>query len=429
MKAIKPIMRAGHYYIRRRVPSRYESVEPRSIIQLCLFTDSLDIAQRKAGEVWAQMIEAWEAKLAGHDPEGEGRLDAARELAHARGYRFLYVNEIAKLPIERLLERVESVKDRARRIDMKEADAALGLPSTPVVMAGKAVDVFYDVAAEDLKDKNADQIRRHKNPRIAASTAFIEVVGDKPLAEVTTADMFLFRKWLVDRVIEGEVKADTANKNMSHLISVWRRVLRSKGLSLPFSTEGLMLKSDKDKDDVRPPFSREWIQSKIMAPSVLSGLNDDARLILLGMINTGYRPSEGAGLLPCEIKLEGNVPHIIIQKNSNRTLKTKYSKRKIPLAGVSLEAFREGRYGFPRYASNSATLSATVNKYLAAHGLLQTPDHSMYSLRHSLEDRMLTAGVDERVRRDMLGHALNRERYGQGGDLEFLLGEMQKVAI
>ena len=48
------------------------------------------------------------------------------------------------------------------------------------------------------------------------------------------------------------------------------------------------------------------------------------------------------------------------------------ARRVIPLAGVSLEAFRECPEGFPRYADNP-TLSATVNNYLRENGLPETP--------------------------------------------------------
>lgn len=257
---------------------------------------------------------------------------------------------------------------------------------------------------------------------------FIEVIGDKALVEVSTEDMFAFRKWWVDRVPEGEAQADTANKDFTHLIGTWKRVAQSKGMALGFSTAGLMLRTGKDKDDVRPPFSRDWIKDKLLAPGALDGLNTDARLILLGMVNTGYRPSEGAGLLPEEIRLDAAVPHIVIQ-NRHRGLKTAQSKRAIPLTGVSLEAFRQAPGGFPRYAANSASLSAAMNKFLRENKLLESERHSLYSLRHGFEDRMLTAGIDERVRRDMLGHSLNRERYGSGGDLAFLQGEVMKAAI
>ena len=147
------------------------------------------------------------------------------------------------------------------------------------------------------------------------------------------------------------------------------------------------------------------------------------------MVNTGARPSEISGLLPEEIKLTGKVPHILIQPNANRHLKNRHSERYMPLTGISLDAMKGMPNGFPTYAQKSATLSATVNKFLAENGLLETPDHTMYSLRHAFEDRMLTGGIDERVRRDLLGHGLKRERYGKGGDMEFIHGLMLPLAL
>lgn len=73
MKKINPVKRGDHDYLRKRVPSRYAAIDPRSVIQISLFTDSLEIARRKAAEVWAELIEAWEAKLDGSDAEGEAR--------------------------------------------------------------------------------------------------------------------------------------------------------------------------------------------------------------------------------------------------------------------------------------------------------------------------------------------------------------------
>lgn len=52
----------------------------------------------------------------------------------------------------------------------------------------------------------------------------------------------------------------------------------------------------------------------------------------------------------------------------------------------------------------------------------------MYSLRHSFEDRMIAAGVDDRIRRDLFGHRLDRERYGKGA-LEHLQEIVQAVAF
>jgi integrase len=429
MKAPVPRLRGQHYEFRRRVPGRYASIEQRVYIQQCLFTDSFEIAKRKAAEVWARLIDAWEAKLDGNESEGDERMAAAMNLAKRRGYRYMDVAQVAKLPIEELLKRVESVVDKRSRLDMKEADAVLGIVPRPSLKVSQSLNQFYEIAGDRLVGKNADQLRRHKAPRLRAIKNFIEGVGDKPLAEITTDDMFQFRAHWLKRVQAGEVEGHSANKDFTYLNAMWTAVARAKGIDLQYSMDGIAFHSVKTKGQVRPPFSDDWIKEKLLAPGALMAMNTDARLILLGMVNTGYRPSEGAGLLPDEIRLEGKVPHIIIQPNGNRALKNSHSERYIPLTGVSLDAFREAKLGFPRYAKNSASLSATVNKFLDENRLLQTKKHSLYSLRHSFEDRMLEGGVDERIRSDLMGHGIKRERYGKGGDMEHVRKLMLPLAL
>ena len=199
--------------------------------------------------------------------------------------------------------------------------------------------------------------------------------------------------------------------------------MKRLGLSLPLGE----LSFKEGEKQTRPPFSEDWIRARLLAPGALDGLNGQARALLLGMINTGYRPSEGAALTADTIRLDCHVPHISIEPEG-RQLKSHYARRVIPLTGVSLEAFKLYPQGFPRYR-NRATLSAVVNKFLRANGLLETPRHSMYSLRHSFEDRMLAAGIDERIRRDLFGHRLDRERYGKGASLEHVAKLVARIAF
>ena len=429
MKAPKPFLRGEHYYIRRRVPARYASVDDRGYLHICLFTDSPAIAKNKATLIWAEMVEAWEAKLEGNDASGDQRMEAARKLAQRRGYRYLDTAAVAKLPLEKLLDRIESVVDNRDKLDMREADAALGLAPQPSLSVGKSLDTYYAVAGDKIIGKSADQLRRHRAPRLKAISNFIEVVGDKNLGEITTEDMFEFRAWWVARVASGEVQAGSANKDFTHLASMWKTVARAKRIALKFDTEGLALTDSHSKKRTRAPFSDAWIREKLLAPDALNGLNADARYILLGMINTGCRPSEIAGLMAEDIKLDAKVPHILIQPNPNRALKNAHSERYVPLTGISLDAFRQMKDGFPRYATNSASLSATVNKFLSQNGLLETDRHSLYGLRHAFEDRLLVAGVDERIRRDLMGHGLKRERYGLGGDMAHIQGLLLPIAL
>lgn len=85
--------------------------------------------------------------------------------------------------------------------------------------------------------------------------------------------------------------------------------------------------------------------------------------------------------------------------------------------------------GIHRYRDSSAALSGTVNKFFKENELLETREHSFYSLRHSFEDRMLAANVDDRIRRDLFEYRLDRERYGKGASLEHLAKLVTGLAL
>jgi len=419
-------LRSRTWYLRKRVPTRYKPVEPRGTVWISLHTDSETIAKQKADGAWMNMIEGWEAKLAGDDSDAEVRFDAAQELAKVRGYRYLSAAKVAKLPKEELLRRIEDATGRDGEPDYVGSAAFLGGAKEPPITVSRALDLYWTLAADQTLGKSEDQLRRWQNPRKKAVANFIDVVGDKALSAITVDDMLEFRQWWFEKMESDGLTANSANKDLIHLGNVLKTINKMKRLGLVLPLSDLKFKAGEAKQ--RPPFSTDFIRDKLLAPGALDGLNTDARCILLGMINTGYRPSEGAALTAPQIRLDDQIPHISIEP-IGRQLKSGYARRVIPLAGVSLDAFKECPKGFPRYASTSASLSATVNKYLRAKGLLETPEHSLYGLRHAFEDRMLAAGVDDRIRRDLFGHALDRERYGKGATLDHLAKIIQSVSI
>lgn len=421
-KSLGVTRRGDTFHLRKRVPARYRDIEGRDTVWISLHTDSESVAKSKADRAWSQMIEAWEAKLAGDTEDAEARFAAAQELARVRGFRYLDVGKVAKLPVEALIERVEAVPAQA---DKAEVAALMGTVPEPQLTISKALDLYWTLAREKTFGKSEDQLRRWKNPRIKAVKNFVAVAGDKGIENITRDDMLDFREYWLDRIEGGEVTANSANKDLIHLGDILKTVNDMKRLGLDLPLGELSFKEGEAKK--RPPFSTDWIRTKLLAPGALDGLNADARGLLLGMVNTGYRPSEGATLTADTIRLDCDVPHISIEPDG-RQLKSQYARRVIPLTGVSLEAFKEFREGFPRYR-DSATLSATVNKYLRGKGLLETPAHSMYSLRHSFEDRMLAAGIDDRIRRDVFGHRLDRERYGAGASLAHVRDLLAGLAL
>lgn len=417
------------FHIRKRVPARYKGIEPRGIICISLHTDSDAIAKLKAPKVWASMIEAWEARLAGDTRDAEAQYDAARNLAGALGYRFLTANKAAQLPTADFEKRVDEVMAATKngKPDKPLAKALLGGSAPPELTVSRALELFWDVKGRaELAGKSPDQLRRWENPRKKAFKNFIEVNGDIAISSIGSDEMMAFRDWWENKLDADGLSANSANKDFKNLASTLRLVIMRKRLGLELPLSGYAFSEVAAK--VRPPFSVDWIKNKLLMPDALNGLNPEARGIVLGMINTGYRPSEGAGLTKDQIRLEANIPHISIEP-VGRELKSRNAKRIIPLVGISLEAFRAHPEGFPRYRAGSATLSATVNKYMRENNLLETPDHTLYGLRHSFEDRMLAAEVDERIRRDLFGHSLGRERYGKGADLAHMQRVVESVSI
>ena len=114
--------------------------------------------------------------------------------------------------------------------------------------------------------------------------------------------------------------------------------------------------------------------------------NDEARWIIALLSDTGLRLSEALGLTKEDVHLTATTPYIDIHPKPWRRLKTRSSKRQVPIVGHALWALQQaceaaqGPLIFPKYCTlttckaNSA--SAALNKWLRSK--LQGADHSCY---------------------------------------------------
>ncbi|KMO32218.1 hypothetical protein VQ03_26460 [Methylobacterium tarhaniae] len=89
-----------------------------------------------------------------------------------------------------------------------------------------------------------------------------------------------------------------------------------------------------------------------------------------------------------------------------------------PLVDIALPAMRAQPDGFPRYHDKAPQLSALIDKVLRGRNLLPGPGHSLYSLRHTFEDRLTAVEAPEKVMAALMGHKFHRPRYGAGPSLE-----------
>lgn len=236
-----------------------------------------------------------------------------------------------------------------------------------------------------------------------------------------------FRAWWVGRIRDEGKTPNSANKDMGFVRQMLRCATDNTGLALP--VDDLFRKTMlKESGSSRNPFEVGFIRDVLLGPPV-AGMNEECRLFLFAMADTGARVSELAGLEPGDIVTEAEIPHIRIRPNAIRGLKTPQSERDLPLVGASLYAFERLPDGFDHYRGKADLLSNTINKFLRENGLLPGPHHSLYSLRHSFEDRLTAVEPPDKVQAALMGHKYVRPRYGHGPGLAQKQEWMEKIAF
>lgn len=416
------VQRGGAWHLKRRVPLRYASVEPRAAVWKSLKTDSRTVAVLKAEKVWLELIEGWEAKLTGKSAEASERFRAAQALSDIRGFRFLSVNQVAELPLEEILTRVEAVRGRDGQPDEIEAAALLGVVEEPRVMLSDFVAHVEALAVADNKYKNARQMRIWRNSRLRAASNLMKAIGgDIAIADLTSAHAKKHKKYWLAKIAREGTSVDTANKDFNYMAGMLARFYEDLECDDPPRPYAGVAIREKFKKPVRKDeVPIECIVDKWFAPGAFDGLNANARDILLISLETGCRQSEIFDLPSSAFRLEGAFPYLLIENTEHseegqgREIKNMHSARQVPLVGVALAAARRNPNGFPRYRGK-AGYSATINKYLRTNVLV--PDGvTAGGLRHTWESRMKKAGYQVDDRGELMGHSVKvrrgRETYG-----------------
>jgi integrase len=312
-------------------------------------------------------------------------------------------------------------------------------------MLSDCLDHYWEFARHKILNKSDDQIRKWRNPRIKAINNFIKVIGDKAVGSLTRQDTLLFRNWWLDRFEKEKMATGSVNKDIIHVKTILSLVSQNMEIDLDITSlfQGLTLQ-EKQKTK-RLPFSTPYLK-ELLNENSFSGLNKEAKLAVFILADTGMRPSELTGLKPEDIiignRLEKEIkkaktektntdipPHIRIVPDKGKELKTTYSERKIPLTGWALWAFEQLPDGMQDYYLKSDQLSTCINKYMKSHNFYPTAAHTLYSFRHSFQDRMNEAAIPDRIQTQLFGHKFDRPEYGQGVSLRSLHEWMEKIKL
>lgn len=424
----------------RRVPTMVAEDDQRApVVRMSLKTHDLAVArvmrdalEKADNDLWASILcdEEESAALKRHR--------AAVRRAAALGFTYRPAAELeAKASWQELAERMEAILDL--RTSHAVETAALGGEPTPAIPISEALKVYIeDIAASQLVTKSAQQKRKWRVIPERAVRNFVEIVGDKPITLITRDDAHKFYRYWLARIAPPEKSkkpthtASSGNRQIGELRKIFREYhafMGEENTLNPFAG----LSFEERKKGKRPPFPTSWIRDKILKAEALKGLNAEARAILLATVETGARPSELCNLDASNIHLDVPVPYISFVERDDpeapRELKTQASTREIPLVGVALLALQKFPNGFPRYREKEEAACAAINKYLRENDLVPSQKHTLYSIRHSFEDRMKEAGIDGEMREIFFGHRRSRQVYGSGGALEWRRSLLERMVL
>ena len=240
--------------------------------------------------------------------------------------------------------------------------------------------ILSEIAQEfsTLRDINQQQ------PSIAIKS-FISLAGDRDVSEYTREDAKLFVRHLE---MKGN-KTATIRRRINTLSAILNYAYAELDLDKrnPFSR--LIIKAEGEDSHKRGTFTNYQLEEGYKK-ALASGSQIKLLMPLLG--ETGCRLAEIVGLRLEYIDLENDLIHI--RPNPARKLKTKNSKRTLPLVGYAKLAMEEalkysdGEYLFPRYIKNGKCkadhASAALGKWLKREfgGL------TAHCLRHTFRDRL-----------------------------------------
>ncbi|TIN87062.1 MAG: integrase [Mesorhizobium sp.] len=433
------IERKGNFHYKRRVPLKIAHLDKRAPhVRVSLKTSDRKLARRKRDlleeaddTLWASL-----AAAGASDDAARRRFEAAVRRVEAMGYSFRPSSDFEGTDVfNSLVERLRVAIDQDKPDDV--AKQLLGMVDAPKTRVNEAFDLYCnEIVADELIGKSQAQRDQWKKVKRRAVNNFILLNGDLPMDEIALDHAKkVYRYWL-GRIAPKEGKAtasfSSGNRDLGNMRVLYDAYFRHMGDAKrenPFAGLGFSTKRKKK----RPPFPTDWITGTLLKVGSMATLNEEARRILLIIIETGARPSEICNLDAKTIMLADPVPHLVIEPREDpddpREIKTESSRRKVPLVGVALEAAKKQPAGFPQYRNKENNLSAALNAYFKENDLFPTPAHKIYSLRHSFEDRMKVGGIDAELRKIIMGHSIDRPDYGVGGTLEWRQENLMRIAL
>ncbi|SNT38181.1 DUF6538 domain-containing protein [Tropicimonas sediminicola] len=340
-------VKEGVYYFSRRVPSDLKPQYTSPRIAFSLRTRSARVAEARARNAAGKLDDYW---------------------FHLRA-------QVAEIPGKHMLRRMQD-----------GTSAITALPDSP---AASEFVLLSEAVATYLRLKGQGRPVTFHRAAERACGYLIDVCGDKHLDAYTRADANRFRDDLVERGLAGS----SITRVLGTVRAITNFAASELGLQFnnPFSGVYFDRSSGVSDRKTIPTETLRAVQEQCRQA------DDELRWLVALVSDTGMRLAEAAGLAKSDFVFddEGNL-HVSVQPHPWRRLKTKGSRRLVPLEGTArwaadrlLEQSGGSPFAFPRYnkgdTTNANSASAALNKWLKEQ---TQSDYTMHGFRHAMRDRL-----------------------------------------
>ncbi|UFX48716.1 hypothetical protein HAP47_0019460 [Bradyrhizobium sp. 41S5] len=171
-------------------------------------------------------------------------LEEARHRAHALQLTYRRVDDVAREALAEILRRIDALAVGDRRHDPATAAATLGGVDLPEIKLSGLCDEFEVAKKTTIAKMSAGQFKKWKNGKKHAIELLITVIGDKANTRLTRDDVLKYTDHWIERVVDGEVLAATANRDLTHITGMLSAVSKRHRLNLDRVFAGARLEGD-----------------------------------------------------------------------------------------------------------------------------------------------------------------------------------------
>jgi integrase len=415
------IKREGRLYFRRRVPEELREIVGQREWKVSLKLkvgqelDALPL-MRKLTRQTDQIIRDAEHQVASGLPEAE-MAEAVNEWArrneYLEGAKGRLANERETSAVEHETEAI--LKRTLLRVAKRHEDELEDDDFTPedrlklkVLYRGERVVVPCTIRMAEAHYKKRKRGTYNKS-EAAAVDQFVDFAGDPPISQISRIQVQDWFDYLQD--IRGQ-SLSTVKRRQNSMRAIVNKAVKDMDLNIknPFAGHDELKHKASSKD--RLPFHTSHLD--LLTKHLSSErVKPETQLILTLMLETTFGVSETAGLDWSDLFLDDEIPYIKMRPNAHRSLKNESRPRDFPLSQGALGLLQTRRAlskkadgpVFSESARNYHSLSARLNKTIRAAGVPKSPRLTAYSCRHTFEEAMRVAGVDQSLQKYLMGHA------------------------